>query len=166
MGFPRRKAWIAALAAGAALVASDAAAQTLYKLIDKNGKVTYSEKPPRDFDGKVIRLDIDPKANTATLPKPRAARTEADGEKGTRPPTPGAAAGADPVQAARDRVEAARKALQDAIDNPREGEIQRMGKVGGGTRPVQSEDYQKRIAGLEDNVRRAEEELRLAERNR
>lgn len=68
------------------------------------------------------------------------------------------------LEAAREKLEAARKALQDATDNPREGEVQRVGKVGGGTRPVPSEDYQKRIAALEENVRKAEEELRAAER--
>jgi hypothetical protein len=146
---------------GAAL-ACDAAAQTLYKLIDKNGKVTYSESPPKEFDGKVIRMDIDPKANTATLPKPGATRPETESEKILRRPTPGG--GGDRVLGAREKLEAARKALQDAIDNPREGEVQRVGNVGGGTRPVQSEDYRKRIASLEEDVRKAEEELRAAER--
>ena len=152
---------LACAALGAAL-ACDAAAQTLYKLIDRNGKVTYSESPPKEFDGKVIRMDIDPKANTATLPKPGAARPETESEKVLRRPAPGG--GGDRVQAAREKLEAARKALQDATDNPREGEVQRVGKVGGGTRPVQSEDYRKRIAVLEENVRKAEEELRAAER--
>ena len=150
------------LAAACALVASlGAFGQTLYKLIDKNGKVTYSEKPPKDFDGKVIRMDIDPNANTATLPKPgAAARPETEAEKVIRRPTP---VTGDSAQAARERLESAKKALQDAIDNPSEGEVQRIGKVGGGTRPVQSEDYQKRISGLEANVRKAEEDLRAAE---
>ena len=58
-----------AIAAALLLCAAGASAQTLYKLIDKNGKVTYSESPPKDFDGKVQRMDIDPKANTATLPR-------------------------------------------------------------------------------------------------
>lgn len=150
------------LAAAGVLAVGGAVAQTLYKLIDKNGKVTYSEKAPKDFDGKVIRLDIDTKANTATLPKPAAApRPETESEKIIRRPTP--AAEADKAQAARDKLALARRALQDAIDNPAEGEVQRIGKVGGGTRPVQSEEYQKRIATLEENVRRAEEELRVAE---
>ena len=151
---------------GAALCAPDAAAQTLYKLIDENGKVTYSETPPKDFKGKVIRMDIDPKANTATLPKAGGARPETEAEKIIRRPMPGATGGADSVQAARDKLEAARKALQDATDNPREGEVQRMGKVGGGTRPVPTEEYQKRLDALQENVRKAEEELRVAERNR
>lgn len=156
---------IALLAACFALAAT-AAAQTLYKLTDRNGKVTYSEKPPKDFDGKVEALRIDPKANTATLPKPGAAsRPETESEKILRRPSPGAGA-EEKVAAARAKVAAAKKALQDALDNPKEGEIERMGKVGGGTRPVQSEDYQKRLASLEENVRKAEEELRVAEGGR
>ena len=59
------------VAAAAALFAPPVAlAEVLYKLIDKNGKVTYSEEKPKNFDGQVIRLDINPNANTATMPKP------------------------------------------------------------------------------------------------
>jgi hypothetical protein len=146
-----------------ALAAADAAAQTLYKLIDKNGKVTYSEKEPKDFDGKVIRMDIDPKANTATLPKPGSApRAETESEKVLRRPAPDSG-GTGKVQAARDKLEAAKKALQDATDNPREDEVQRVGTTKGFTRPVPTEEYQKRLAALEESVRKAEEELRAAE---
>ena len=142
---------------GAAFFASAATAQTLYKLIDKDGKVTYSEKAPKDFDGKVVPMNIDPKANTATLPKPGA---------GAQPETRGsstAQGSGSAVQSARDKLEAAKKALQDAIDNPKEGEVQRVGTTKGFTRPVPTEEYQKRIAALEENVRKAEEELRVAE---
>lgn len=149
----------AAFALGAALFATLAAAQTMYKLIDRNGKVTYSESPPKDFNGKVIRMDIDPKANTATLPKytpPPPAKADAPRASSGGGPT-------DKVQLARDKLEAAKKALQDATDNPRETDIQRIGIKGGGTRPVPTEDYQKRLENLAENVKRAEEELRVAE---
>jgi hypothetical protein len=73
------------------------------------------------------------------------------------------AAGADAVAVARDKLEAARKALQDARDNPREGDVQWIGNKGGGTRAIESEDFKKRLATLEQNVRRAEEELKVAE---
>jgi hypothetical protein len=43
--------------------------QTLYKLIAKDGKVTYSDSAPKNFDGQVIKVEIDPNANTATMPK-------------------------------------------------------------------------------------------------
>jgi len=48
-----------------------AAQTTLYKLIDKNGKVTYSDSPPKNFDGQVIPVDIDTKRNTAIASWPR-----------------------------------------------------------------------------------------------
>lgn len=140
-------------AAAICAAAAPAGAQTLYKLIDRNGKVTYVETPPRDFDGKVIRLDIDPKANTATLPKP------------TEPlAAPAAGAEREQVRAARAKVETARKALAQARDNPGEGDLARVGKKGGGTRPVPTEDYQKRLAELERQVKDAEEELSRVER--
>jgi hypothetical protein len=142
-------AFVAALA-----VATGAEAQTLYKLIDKNGKVTYAEKPPKDFDGKVIRLDIDPNANTATLPKPSAQPAPVDRSSDTDVR----------VKAAREKLEAARKAYDQALNNPADGDVSFVGNKGGGTRPVQSDAYAKRLAGLEQAVKEAEEELKRAER--
>ena len=151
---------IPAAALLAASMALPAVAQTFYKLIDKNGKVTYSESPPKDFDGKVIRVDVDPKANTATLPKAPPAQS-------TPPPGVRAAAkatvAANRSDAARDKLAAAQRALQDAIDNPREDEVTRVGTKSGFTRPVPTEDYQKRLDALREDVRLAEEELRVAE---
>ena len=145
----------AVIALGLAAIAPDAAAQTLYKLIDKNGKVTYAEKPPKDFDGKVIRLDIDPNANTATLPKPGAPSAESSRRTDS----------SDRVKAAQERLDAARKAYQQALDNPGEGEVTIMGNKGGGTRPVFSDTYASRLAGLEQAVKEAEDELKRAERS-
>jgi hypothetical protein len=156
----RSIALVACLAVGAALFGSLATAQTLYKLTDKNGKVTYSEKAPKDFDGTVVPLNIDPKANTATLPKPSAKPAPAAPRAS---PSSASASSTDKVQVARDKLESAKKALQDAIDNPREDEIQRVGNKGGFTRPVPTEEYQKRLEALKDNVRKAEEELKVAE---
>ena len=136
--------------------AAEAGAQTLYKLIDKDGKVTYSEKPPKDFPGKVIPLTIDPNANTATLPKPG---TTIPSSQFARPPE-----STDRLKSARERLDAAKKAYQDAVDNPREGELAFIGKVGGGARPVQSEAYTKRLGDLERAVKEAEEDLKRAER--
>ena len=151
---PRSLALIAGLTFGTAVFLTPAVAQTLYKLIDKNGKVTYSEKAPKDFDGKVVPMNIDPNANRATLPRP--SRTD------TRGASP-AAGGASAVQAAREKLDTAKKALQDAIDNPGEGDIQRVGTTKGFTRPVPTEEYKKKLATLEENVKKAEEELRVAE---
>jgi hypothetical protein len=151
---------LAVVAAAVSWCSADAAAQTLYKLIDKSGKVTYSESPPKEFDGKVIRMDIDPKANTATLPKPSAESPAARSGAGNS-----GGGGADKVQLAREKLDAAKKALQNAQENPREDEVQRVGNKGGFARPVPTEAYQQRIAGLEEAVRKAEEELRVAQGN-
>jgi hypothetical protein len=135
--------------------------QTLYKLIDKNGKVTYSEKPPKDFEGKVIRMDIDPNANTATLPKlpPPATDKPASNSDSPRAEAPKK----ESIEDKRARLEAAKSALQNARDNPGEGDVTWIGNAGGGTRAIPSEDFQKRLSRLEAEVKSAEEDLRRAE---
>jgi hypothetical protein len=144
-------------ALAALLAALPAAAQTVYKLIDKDGKVTYSEAPPKHFDGQVIRIDIDPNRNTATLGVDRGQPKEAGQPK----PGPNAEApsAGERLDKAREKLDAARKALQDAKDNPGEGDIQWLGKVGGGARPVPTEAYQQRLANLERAVKEAEDEV-------
>ena len=94
-------------------------AQTVYKLIDKNGKITYSEEKPKNFDGQVIPMNIDPNANTATLPRADLDRNDSRrhasaSRKTTRKPNADAAARAG----ASDRLEKAKAALQNAKDNP------------------------------------------------
>jgi hypothetical protein len=153
------------LAALAVVFASDAAAQTLYKLIDKNGKVTYSEEQPKSFDGQVIRIDIDPNANTATLPKPPKPPAP---KKGALPASDGKSAAVsaqERVRAAREKVDAARRALQEARDNPGAEDVQFLGKVGGGSRSVPSQAYEEKLARLEKAVVDAEEGLRRAEKD-
>jgi hypothetical protein len=161
----QRAAMISALALAFCV---PAVAQTLYKLIDKNGKVTYSETAPQSFDGQVIRIDIDPNANTMTMPKAPVAK---DGARGGEPPKARVQKSSDgkttkaelDPELAKERLEAARSALAEARDNPREGEVTFIGKVGGGSRPVLSEDYVQRLERLEAAVKAAEEELKRAE---
>jgi len=151
-----KRLWM--LAAIAALGAGAANAQTLYKLIDKNGKVTYSESAPKpgEFDGQVIRIDVNPNQNTATLPRPP--RREAVEQEQAQ-----SAARAMGVKAAREKLEAAKKALALAQDNPSPEEVARVGTTKGFTRPVESEEYKAKLAKLEDDVKQAEEELKRAE---
>ena len=137
------------------------AAQTVYKLIDPNGKVTYSEEPPKNFDGKVIRIDIDPNANRATLnprddhdrsrPEAREVRVKREREaQATR---------SAKLEEARARVAAAQQALDDARDNPGPDDVRRVGNVGGGARPVPTEQYQQRLDGLEKALKQARDDL-------
>ncbi|HEX4331210.1 MAG TPA: DUF4124 domain-containing protein [Usitatibacter sp.] len=143
-------------AAIAACAAAFATADTLYKLIDKNGKITYSEEAPKNFDGQVIRLDIDRNANTAVLPKPTpvtetAARKRDAAEKKDQH-----------VDDLKTRLEDAKKALQNAKDNPGPGDIDRVGTKSGFTRGVPTEEYEKKLATLQEDVKKAEEELKRA----
>ena len=158
----------AALAAALLLAAAagNAAAETLYKLIDKDGKVTYVDKPPKDYDGKVIRIDIDPNANRATWTAPGALKTDPSTQPpraAPEKPKPAPITPAERVRQANERLEAARKQLEEARNNPGEDDVRRVGNVGGGTRPVFTEAYERRIAMLEDAVRKAEEEVRVAQ---
>jgi hypothetical protein len=140
-------------------------ADVLYKLIDKNGKVTYSEEKPKDFDGQVIRLDINPNANTATFPKGdgvKPAEGAAPRRSETSAPKAPAAKPTLSVDEARDRLERAQNALQEARDNPAESDIQILGLKGGGVRMVPTPEYQKKLDRLEQEVKDAEEELRRA----
>ena len=134
-----------------ALAANFAHAQTLYKLIDRNGKVTYSQEAPKDFDGKVIRIQVDPKANTATLPK-------------YQPAAPAARASVD-VRALQEKVAERRAALQKAKNNPGDDDVQWVGNANGGTRAVPTEAYQHRLAELEHSLKEAEDELHAAQKN-
>jgi hypothetical protein len=131
-------------------------AQTLYKLVDKNGKVTYSETAPKpgDFDGTVTRIDVNPNANTATLPKYEGRPAEPATNPGGRAPS---------RVAAQEKLEAARKALADARDNPSAEDVTRVGTKGGFTRPVESDGYKAKLEKLEADVKAAEEELKRAE---
>ncbi len=156
-------------AAALAALVQCAFAQTLYKLIDKNGKITYSESKPKDFDGQVIPMTIDPNANTATLPKANFGKPAPGTEGG--PPRGGGGGGnkggkaiLDPVKAAQERLDKAKAALQDAKDNPAEGEMMMVGKVGGGVRYTPSEAYQARLDQLEKSVKDAEDDLARAEK--
>lgn len=149
-----------------AFAANSVLAQTLYKLIDRNGKVTYSGEAPKDFDGKVIRIDVDPNRNSATLGVPRPDGKSAEpGHAGPRREGagPGGKSAAQRIEEARERLEAARKALADARDNPGEGDVRFIGNVGGGTRPVATDAYQHRLSALERAVKEAENELEILE---
>ena len=165
MAGKRNTARWAAMGAALLVAALPAAAQTVYKLIDKNGRVTYSNEEPKDFDGKVIRMDVDPNANKASLgvPKDTGQSHEQAKAKGAARENAKAQTQADRVQAAQEKLDAAREAYEQARDHPVEGtDIRYVGNVIGGTRAVPTDDYQTRLDGLERAVKDAEDELRQA----
>ena len=154
------------IAAGVLCASASAQTISIYKLIDKNGKVTYSESAPKNFDGKVIKLDFDPNANTATLANPAAAKGEVAprAESGKAKVRTAKEEALARLNAAQERLGAAKRALQNARDNPAEGDILMVGKVGGGVRHIPSESYQQKLDKLEQEVKDADDELRRAER--
>ena len=151
----------AAFATVMLLLPAVAVAQTVYKLIDANGKVTYSEEPPKNFDGKVIRIDIDPNANRATLnPRDDHDRgSSAAREVRVKREQEAQATRSAQLEEARARVVTAQQALDDARDNPGPDDVMRVGNAGGGTRPVPSEQYQQRLDGLEKKLKQAKDDL-------
>jgi hypothetical protein len=151
---------LCAVAATLAALPAAADSQTVYKLIDKKGKVTYAEKAPKNYEGQVIRMEIDLKANTAILPKP--GQAPAAFPTLTLSPQEVRRIDADlRLARAEEALEAAKKALKDGQE-PSEDEVLRLGKVGGGTRPVFTEAYQNRIKALEEDVKNSEAEVEKA----
>lgn len=144
----------------AAFGASALDKQVVWKLVDKKGKVTYVDKaPPREFDGKVTRIEVDLKANAATLVNV--------GESAppvllplTAPELKRVKAEAELAQAA-EKLEAAKKA-REAANEPTPEETQWMGKKGGGARPVPTEAYHERVKKLDAALKAAEEDFERA----
>ena len=160
-----RLALVAALAPAAALAQdypAPAKVEVIYKLIARDGKVTYAQSAPRDFPGRVVKIEIDPRANSAVFPKPN----ERPQWLQPRPLTPQEARRLETENAkvqAQDELDAAKKALKDGQE-PLENELEWMGKKGGGARPVPTEAYHQRIKALEDAVKAAEAALDRAQK--
>ncbi len=182
-GFPR-----ALLAAAIAAAALSADAQVLYKLIDRQGRVTYADREPKDFDGTVVRIEADAGVNLVPGAKagtgPAATGT---GYSERRRETRAALEGK--LRAAQARVEAARKA-KDEGGEPLADEwqvVQRHGPpLKSGEKPpspncfpstapggsaslncpgrVPGDAYYERQKKIDEELRLAEEALALAER--
>lgn len=149
------------LAASLGASAADAPGkQVVWKLVDRTGKVTYVDKAPAGaYDGKVTRIEVDLKANRATLVNV--------GESAppvllplTAPELKRVKAEAELAQAA-EKLEAARKA-REAANEPTPEETQWMGKKGGGARPVPTEAYHARVKKLDEALKSAEEDFERA----
>lgn len=149
------------MAVAALLLAAPAAAQgtqVLWKLVDKQGRVTYSDQPPKDFDGVATRLEVPVEARSApapTLPAPAAT------VGGPKPPTPAASPGAELLRA-RAKLEDARKAYESGRE-PGPEDLVWVGRKGGGARPEISEAYAARVRKLEEAVKAAEGDVQRLE---
>jgi hypothetical protein len=154
----RAIAWITPLLLAASLAGAQPAKQTLWKVVDKNGKVTYYDQEPKGVEGQVTKIEMNLESNRAAPPKVPPPSTPAQsGSKESRR----AAADAD-LARAQERLDAARKALADGRE-PTPEETSWVGKQGGGARPVPTAAYDARLRRLEDAVKAAEADVERAQ---
>ena len=133
---------------------SAAHAQAVFRSLMPDGKIIYGDKPaPGAKESKQVNL---PPANISTSP-PSQTITPISPNAAT---VPGATKPGDSVVAAREKLEAAKKALAAGRD-PQEGE--RIGTKGGNSRTT--EQYADRVKSLEDAVSSAQRQLDDAQRN-
>jgi hypothetical protein len=184
---PVRRAIAFALAMAVALPGT---AQVLYKLTDRQGRVTYADFVPKNFDGTVVRLESDTASNVMppgrapeATPAPAASTGMAEGRRQKREDLD------RKLRAAQARVEAAKKA-KELGGEPQPGEMQTVQRrhaplKRGETAPrpncfqavdpnggaslicpqqVPLESYYERQRKLDEELKAAEEELADAER--
>jgi hypothetical protein len=143
-----------------ALASLQAAAQVLYKYVDANGKVTYSDRAPKAGE-KAERITAD--STTNVINSPAASRGGAIIKSAGN--TSGRAAERDKLKASVDAaeidLERAKKALE-AGQAPQEGE-QIIVVRATGNAVLRTDAYRERIASLESAVKAAEEKLEQAQ---
>ncbi|HEX4859336.1 MAG TPA: DUF4124 domain-containing protein [Usitatibacteraceae bacterium] len=157
---------------GASLLSQAADAQGLWKYTDKDGKVTYSDKPPKPGE-KAEQVKNDPNANVIESVKGKS--TAAPASPKTSPPKAAPVdrraqldAAIAAVAAARAELEAARKALEDGREPlPEEVTVTvgrtKTGATSGSNSVIRKPEYYERVALLEETVRVAEVKLEEAE---
>ncbi len=148
-----------------------AQAQGLWKYTDKDGKVTYSDKAPKngekaepviaDTTGTVIPAGKNQSSGKPQSSSPVSALVSeraAEREKYRKA-----------LDAARDELEKAKKALEDGQDPTQEERLIVVGRGANG-QPTgvnsisRKPEYYARIASLEEEVKRAEEKVAVTER--
>ena len=138
-----------------ALIAPAVSAQGMYRSVMPDGKIIYSDKPaPGAKETK--QLNLAP-LNIATPPQ------APDTVQTTNPADPAPVDKNAEINAARQRLEAAQKALSEGREQ-REGDRIGVAKGGGGTSRL-SETYLDRVKTLEDAVAAAQQQLDSAQRN-
>jgi hypothetical protein len=132
-------------------LAITANAETLYRYTDKDGKVTYSDKPPKNGEkAEAVQVEKGDKiGNTVKL--------DTKDSKGVQRQFSDIKARVDD---AVERLERAKKALENGRD-PKSGE-ERIVVRKGGNAVIRTEEYFARIANLELAIKKAEEAVSAA----
>ena len=163
-----RRLNIYALATTLALLAmqvENVGAQELYKYTDKNGKVTYSDKKPKPGE-KAVRVDVDPNVNLmSSAPAVRNGVVQTPEEISSRLRERASRENVEKatLDAAQADLDIAKKALEDGRE-PREDERRIIVRKDSNSVLI-TEAYRTRIAGLEADVKRAEEALEAVKKN-
>ena len=139
-----------------ALASPAALAQGMFRSVMPDGKIVYGDKPaPGASESK--KLNLAP-LNIASPPSaPDTAQQPTNPADGSQPGNNSAE-----VAAAKQRLEAAQKALNDGREQ-REGDRVGVAKGGAGTSRL-SESYLDRVKALEDAVTAAQQQLDAAQR--
>lgn len=129
--------WHALTLCAALFVAGPASAAPLFKLIDRQGRVTFTDAAPKEFDGQVIRLEL---SSTPTIPPP---------PKPALPPEARPAT-ASPAEGYGERRRRSRAELQGRVDKARAGVEEARRAKGEGSRatPEEMQVIQRRFPPL------------------
>lgn len=159
------RAVIVSLIVALAIIAADAGAAVLYRLIDPLGRITYTDLVPQAFDGTVTRIDVDT-STTAISPEriPEVlARTPVEYDLLVRRRAD--ATGEERLRLAHQRVDAARAALEDARNNSlAEDWVYFSNPSPLGARRMPRQEYRERLQRLEADVIAAEDALSAVQR--
>ena len=138
-----------------ALASPAALAQGMFRSVMPDGKIVYGDKPaPGATESK--KLNLAP-LNIATPPAAPDTAQPSNPADGSQPGNNSAE-----VAAAKQRLEAAQKALNDGREQ-RDGDRVGLAKGGGGTSRL-SESYLDRVKSLEGAVTAAQQQLDAAQR--
>ncbi len=123
----KRFSLILLLAAGMIVSSVQVSAQVLYKYVDANGKVTYSDKPPKPGE-KAERIQADTKTNVIDSPVGSRAIASGGGKEGSADVNERIKERAALRETLQGKVDAARAALERAKLALEEGRTPREGE--------------------------------------
>ena len=138
-------------------------AETVYRRVDAQGNVSFSEEPPAEGEQGVEAIDVNPNQNVLSPEQFRELPLTADEamqRQRVKKVERDAANKIDPVVKAQEALDEARQALAEG-EVVQQGDF--MGKAGGGVRP--SSQRLERIERLQKQVKDAEAALRAARNN-
>lgn len=147
------------LMAVAALPLTSAMGQTIYKYVDENGEVVYSETPPPDNQpAETVEVEAGPSAASQKQAADREQQVR-DAAAQTRSASDERAAKADDSKAQQQSQQDAVAAAEAALERARVvGPGDRIGTAGGGNKLRES--YHERVRAAEEELRKARQAAR------